>query len=208
VSGHARSLRRLLAVLVALLGVAAACSIQPDTSPRDIPQGDGAILDPVDPEGGEAAGSTRVFLVNDEDGDPHLRSVLRSVDATPTAVLTELFKGPNDQEDAAGLRTSLPDGLVLNSARVGAGNLVVDVGPAILDLPTPALRLAVAQIVFTASELDGINTVRLRVDGQDRAWPDGQGELQTDPLTTYDYPGLAESSQPPYPPIPSGLPPG
>jgi hypothetical protein len=45
--------------------------------------------------------------------------------------------------------------------------------------------------------------VRIRVDGQTRDWPDGNGELQTRPLTVYDYPGLAESAQPPYPPVPS-----
>ena len=65
------------------------------------------------------------------------------------------------------------------------------------------MRDAVAQIVFTGSELDGVRTVRIRVDGQTRDWPDGRGELQRRPLTVYDYPGLAESAQPPYPPIPS-----
>jgi hypothetical protein len=38
-----------------------------------------------------------------------------------------------------------------------------------------------------------------------------QGGVQVvsldDPTVFYDYPGLAESSQPPYPPIPSGQPP-
>ena len=45
--------------------------------------------------------------------------------------------------------------------------------------------------------------MRLRVDGETRGWPDGSGELQESALTVYDYPGLAESSQPPYPAVPS-----
>lgn len=181
------------------------CSIQPDPAPREIPQDDRGLLDPVTPEGGEAAGSTRVFLVVEgDDGERRLRSVQRGVDATATAALEELFKGANDQEDEAGLGTAIPDGLMLLGARPVAGTLQVDVSEEILDVPVPTLILAVAGIVFTASELDGVREVRLKVNGQNRPWPDGRGELQTRPLTVYDYPGLAESSQPAYPPVPSG----
>jgi len=192
-----------LGVLV-VLG-AAACSIQPDTAPREIPQGDRGLLDPVTPEGGEAVGSTRVYLVSEHDeGERRLRAVQRDVDATPSDALEELFKGANDQEVGAGLGTAIPAGLRLLSARPVAGTLQVDVSSEILDLPVPLLVLAVAQIVFTGSELDGVREVRLKVEGENREWPDGRGELQTRTLTEYDYPGLAESSQPAYPPIPSG----
>ena len=190
---------------IAGLALLAACSIQPDTAPRAIPADERGLLDPLTPEGGEADGSTRVFLVVDtDDGEAQLRAVARGVDATPTAALTELFKGVNDQEDEAGLSTAIPAGLVLLGARSIAGTLQVDVSEEILDLPGPALELAVAEIVFTASELDGVREVRLKVNGQNREWPDGGGELQNRALTAYDYPGLAESSQPAYPPIPSG----
>ena len=57
--------------------------------------------------------------------------------------------------------------------------------------------------MFTASELPGIDAVRLRVEGQSRAWPGGRGDLQTDALTVYDFPGYAESALPAYPPIPA-----
>lgn len=198
----------LLAVVLTAATVSG-CSIQPDTSPREIPVGDRALLDPVAPEGGEASGSTRIFLIGaGSGGERQLRSVLRSVDASPTAVLQELFKGPNDQEEAAGLRTALPDGLTLNSARRAAGTLTVDVGSEILDLDARNLRLAVAEIVFTASELEGVNAVRLRADGVPRSWPDGRNEATSEPLTVFDFPGVAESAQPPFPPIPIANPTG
>ncbi len=57
--------------------------------------------------------------------------------------------------------------------------------------------------MFTGNELDGVRSVRILVDGANQPWPDGSGELQDRPLTVYDYPGLAESAQPPYPPVPS-----
>jgi len=194
-----------LAALLLLAGATAGCSIQPDTAPRDIPPGERGLLDPVTPEGGEAAGSTRVYLVVERgDGEPQLRAVQRAVEATPTAALEELFKGANDQEVESGLGTAIPAGLRLLSARPIAGTLQVDVSSEILDLPGPSLVRAVAQIVFTATELGGVREVRVKVDGESREWPDGRGELQTRTLTTYDYPGLAESSQPAYPPVPSG----
>ena len=81
-----------------------------------------------------------------------------------------------------------------------------DMSGEILELAGSTLRDAVAQIVFTASELDGVRTVRILVDGQQHDWPDGTGRLQSRPLSVYDYPGLAESAQPPYPPVPSQQP--
>lgn len=196
---------RLLGTLV-FVAASSSCAIQPDSSPKDIPQGDRAPMELIDPDAGASAGSSRVFLLtSDEDnGERRLRSVLRSVpDASPSAVLQELFRGPNRQEFDAGLRSGLPEGLVLLSARSVAGTLNVDVSSHILELPGSALRLAVAEIVFTASQLDGVRAVRLRVDGKIRGWPDGSGELQNTPLSVYDYPGLAESTQPAYPPVPS-----
>ena len=189
------------AAIVLLL--AAGCAIQTDTTPREIPEGDRIPLEVVEPSGGEAEGSTRIFLVEGGDGERRLRSVLRRVDGRPVAVLAELFKGPNPEEEARGLRSELPGGLRLNGARPLAGTLNVDVSSEILDLPAASLRLAVAEIVFTASELDGIRAVRVTTDGEQRSWPDGQGELQDDALTVYDYPGIVESAQPPYPPVPS-----
>jgi len=200
-------LGRIIAAL-AVVAAAGACSIQPDASPRDIPNADRALSDPLVPaEGGESAGSTRVYLVKEsDDGTPQLRAVLRSVEPTASGVMQELLKGPNTQEEDEGITTTMPPGLVLRSARSGAGVLTVDVSSELLDEPAPKLQLAIAQIVFTASELEGVREVRVTVLGTIRPWPDGEGELRTSALTVYDYPGLVESAQPPFPPIPSPQP--
>jgi spore germination protein GerM len=195
----------LLAAVAAAL-MLGACAIQPDSSPRDIPEDDRLPLEPIAPDGGATEGSSyRVFLVTDEDddGEAALQHVLRDVDPpSPRAVLDELFKGPSAEEFEAGFRTAL-DTFTLNSAQRAARTLNVDVSSEILELPQPTLELAVAQIVFTASELEEIRDVRLRVDGEPQAWPDGRGELQTDTLTVYDYPDLVPSTQPAFPAIPS-----
>jgi spore germination protein GerM len=201
---------RLVRRFAAALGVAAlltGCAIQSDTSPRDIPLADRSLSADVPAEGGDSVGSTRVFLVREsDDGTPRLRSVLRSVQSTPTAVMGELLEGATATEDERGISSALPRDLVLRSARAGAGVMTVDVSAQLLDVPAPQLPLAIAQIVFTASELEGVQEVRIRVDGSNQSWPDGEGQPQTAPLTVYDYPGLVESTQPPYPPIPSDHP--
>ena len=157
--------------------------------------------------GAEATGQSRIYLVADEgsEGERELRTVLRDVEPAedPEAVLRTLIAGPNQGEVDAGMSSPLPPSSTLHSARLVASTLNVDLSGEILELPGSALRDAVAQIVFTGSQLDGVRAVRIRVDGRTRDWPDGSGELQTGPLTVYDYPGLAESAQPPYPPIPS-----
>ena len=73
----------------------------------------------------------------------------------------------------------MPRDLVLRSARSGGGVLSVDVSSELLDEPAPKLQLAIAQIVFTASELEGVREVRVTVVGTIRPWPDGEGELRT-----------------------------
>ena len=194
----------VVALIAAALGNG--CAIQPDNAPRDIPAAERGQLDPV-PPGGEAIGQSRIYLVTGEGtgGDRELRTVLRDVEppTDPEAVLRTLIAGANRSELDSGMTSPLPSSSTLHSARLVASTLNVDLSGEILELPASALRDAVAQIVFTASELDGVRTVRIRVDGQTRDWPDGRGELQRRPLTVYDYPGLAESAQPPYPPIPS-----
>jgi spore germination protein GerM len=81
--------------------------------------------------------------------------------------------------------------------------LTIDVTDVFGELTPEALRLATAQIVVTADEVEGVNAVRIRIDGEQRAWPVGNGELTDAALTVYDYPGLVESSQPALPAIPS-----
>jgi spore germination protein GerM len=197
--------RRPLLALVLLAGAVTACSIQPDASPREIPPADRALSDPATPaEGGAASGSSRVFLVTkNDDGEPRLRSVLRSAELSVSAVISELLMGPNAQDEASGITTALPRGLVMRSARSSGGVATVDVSSQLLDEPAPQLIVAIAQIVFTASELEGVREVRILVEDKSRPWPDSEGELHTAPLTVYDFPDLVESSQPAYPPIPS-----
>lgn len=196
-----RRLRRSLLVVAVVLG---GCTIQPDSEPRDIAPEERGVLEPVEPEAEEAAGASRVFLIDEAAGDRVLRSVLRDVEPAPQPLLTALLAGPNQAEHDARLASAIPPTTELNSARRIGNTVAIDLSPDILELSGEEFVLAIAQLVATASELEGVDQVRLRVDGELRAWPNGSGELQESALTVYDFPGFIQSAQPDYPAVPSG----
>lgn len=199
----------MLVRCVALLLVAglAGCGIDDDAAPRVIADGSGPNLaSTANQTTGASSGTDRIYLLAPESPNDvgRLRPTQRDVGDSATQRLQSLFDKLTVAENSARLRTAVPDGLRLRTAVLQAnGTLVVDVSDQILDLSSSTLIDAVAQIVFTAAEVPGVQRVDLVVDGTARQWPAGDGELQTDPLTVYDYPGFIESTQPAFPAIPS-----
>ncbi len=192
--------RRVLSAL--LVGaLTASCAISEDSLPVEIPPAQRGQFGAT-PTGDAAAGNNRVFLVNSA-SDGRLRSVLRAGSSDAEGIFKSLFAGPNDAEADSGLSTFLPEGIELNNARIRVRSLTLDVNDVFDELTAVALRTAVAQIVATASEIAGVEQVRIQIDGENQVWPVGDGENTDRRLTVYDYPGFIESSQPAYPAIPS-----
>ncbi len=196
-----------LVAAVVLTGVAlSACGISSDDGPRNVPPADQQQLRvATDRSAGAATGTARVYLLAPEGaGQSHvLQAVARDVSENAPEVIGELLAGPNAEELAGQFRTALPTGLQLLSATRRGGVLKVDLSQELGELAGEALVAAVAQIVFTASELDGVQSVKILIEGADKQWPAGNGELQSVPLTIYDYPGMVPSAQPAYPAIPT-----
>ncbi len=196
-----------LVAAVALTGVAlSACGIGSDDTPRNLPPAEQQQLGvATDRSAGAATGTARVYLLAPEGAGQSrvLQAVARDVSENAPDVISELFAGPNAEELVGQFRTALPTGLRLLSATRRGSVLRVDVSQELGELSGEALVAAVAQIVFTASELDGVQSVKILIDGADQQWPAGNGELLSVPLTIYDYPGLVLSSQPAYPAIPT-----
>lgn len=192
------------AALVALTFVAASCALAEEGAPRDVPEeerlefGGGAT-------GGAATGASRIYLIAPTESERVLRSVQRDVPSDPEALLLELISGPNESEQLEEqLESALPAPLTLIRARRAGPVLTVDVNDAFTDLTVDGLRLAVAQIVTTATGIETVERVRLRIEGENQLWPIRDNELTERTLSVYDYSGLIETTQPPYPSIPSG----
>ena len=197
-------MKRFLLLLLAIS--ATGCGIASDDGPRDIPAADQVELGlGGDSNAGAAIGTARVYFLSPEvvGQAALLESVARDVAETPTAMLQALLAGLNQTEQANQFRTALPVGTELLDARRQGFVLRVDLSDAVLELSGEVLITALAQIVFTASEIQGVRGVRIMVAGADQQWPVGSGELTSTPLTIYDYPGLVPSSQPDYPAFPS-----
>src|SRR6266540_4052551 len=141
--------------LTALVALTAGCAIQDDSGPRDVPD-DHPARGAIDPaaEGGEATGEGRIYLIA-PGGSQRLRTVLRD----PEDLVQTLTLGPNEEEIGNGLATAVPTSLEVNSVRFDGGVLIIDVNDALNELTGENLRLAVAQIVFTASEIQGTEAV-------------------------------------------------
>ena len=199
--------RAIISMAAAVLLITG-CSIQPDAAPNDLPAERAEVFGEVT-TGDEAAGTNRIYLLapTDPEEAERLRSVQRDVvPTTPFSVLSSLFAGPNSNERDILLDTAIPADIELLAARPVGQVLTVDLNDVFDELTPIGLRLAVAQIVSTATDINGVESVQLRIDGEPRVWPLGNGELTDRPLTRFDYPGLVESSQPAFPAIPSPLP--
>ncbi len=210
ISHLARRKYRPLAVAITVALLLGGCSVGTDRLVRDVPEEqrlplltEAAI---IESQGGDG----RIYLVaaGETGQQRQLRSVQRDVRTTPDALLPEillllLLNGPSQNELDNRMVTAIPAGTSLISTRRSGTTLFVDITEQITELTGEAQTLAVAQIVFTASELPGVRAVRLRINGEDQAWPRGDGQSRIGDLRVFDYPGIVESSQPAYPSTPS-----
>ncbi len=186
--------RSLLAVIVAALAALAACGVPADDSPRAIGSGrlPPDLLEPVsttpttDPVGGE-----RTVLVYFLDGAV-VRSVTREVASrTPEAALGALVAGVTP-EDPPGLSTAIPDGLRVAQVQRIDNTLVVELSAEIGDIGAQLQQAAFAQIVYTATELSGVEGVRFRVGDRDLPVLTDAG-AKTEPVGRGDFRSLRPS---------------
>jgi spore germination protein GerM len=201
----------MLVVLVGVVALLTACGLPSDGKPRDIAEDERLQLaDTKAPEQAAATpnGPKVYFLSQAPNGEDRLQPAGRDVTPTPTAVLTELFTGLTAKEQQLNKwRTAVPPDTKLLDAPVQQpdGTLVVNLNQAFFQASGPGQINAVAQVVFTATGIDGVQRVKILVEGQPQGWPrgDGTAQLVGEPLTQYAYPELNPDSQPDYPPAPS-----
>jgi Sporulation and spore germination len=202
--------RWLVPMAAAFAVTLAACGISTDARPRDVAAGERLAL--AQPEAPAQAASNigpKVYFLSAQNptGQDRLQAVGRNVPATPQAVLNELLKGLTKEEQSRRLRTAIPADTQLIRPPVlqADGTLVVDLSRAFFVVTGEPQVKAVAQVVFSATGVEGVKRVQILVEGQPHGWPRGDGTTQPvgEPLTQAGYAQLNPTSQPDYPPIPS-----
>lgn len=194
-------LRRAVTVLVAaVVGITAAgCGVPQDDSTRTIDPnrvpydllGTRPAQRPPPTPGtsGLAAVSPKVYFLDADDRPSPLPQpvVAAGTGATVDALIDRLAAGPTDTERAAGLSSALGPG-----ARLGVLD-VVDRVARIAVVPSeqaPAadrLPLAMAQLVFTVSSVEGIDRVQLVRRGRAIEVPLPGGARTSEPVGAADY---------------------
>lgn len=187
---------RLFLVVVGLV-LTSACGVSEDSAPRDLPEDERELSFDETAAQVAATGANRMYLIGP--GEQRLlRSVQREAN-TPVELMNALLLGPNESEIQAEFDTAIPATTVLNDADPRAEVLTVDLTSDIDELDTQTLMLAIAQIVYTATEIDNVEAVQIVVDGEPLTAPLPDGRTSTGPLRTYDYPNTVQTSQPEFP---------
>lgn len=204
-----RRLAAWLAIVVAL-AAAAACGIPSDDEPRAIPADrvDDQVAAPrsTDPTTTLATGATTqqtIYLVVGNASTTQLFGVPVAVEQPPDPsqqprfVLDKLITTrPADVGLAEVATNAIPSGIEIRSTSVGPDG-VLNLDLESFGIEGDNLRDAIAQVVFTMTELSGISGVRLSFDGTQIAVPTELGNLEPGAVVTRsNYPSLVPSPQP------------
>lgn len=189
-----------MAAAVAGVAVLAGCGVPAEREPHaiDAPAPEQPGADPHAGTGPDHPGEdvTVQFLHRRDGGEARLVPVRRTVSRprTDTGVLEALLlHPPTEGERAIDITTAIPVATTLAGSpeRTGGDVLVVDLSSALFDARGGELRSAYAQIVCTATRIDGVRAVRFEVEGHATPALDGRGEATDRPLRCEDYAGLA-----------------
>lgn len=198
---------------VIALSMMVSCSFGAESTSRTIPERQRGILSVAFGSPLSLNGEARVYLpLRDIDSAPYLGSVPRTIEETDREIflatlVDDLITGPSAEESDAGFASALPRDIRVLSVTPAASRVTIDFAGPLETLDDQQLIVAMAQIVYTMSEGFFISEVVIKVDGRSVSWPRQDGTRTTDPLTIFDYPTAAISSQPPYPGIfPTGTP--
>ena len=195
---------RRLALLLALMVVTAGCGVRGDTAPRDLSAGRvpyGLLEDaPTTTSTSPPAPSVPradvlVFFIKDD----RLISKVRQVNepATVAKALTSLLFGVLEDELGEGIRSAIDPTASIQARALDPATYQVDLSAEFGKGPSAEQVLALAQIVYTATALPGVNGVRFTLDGVPIEVPTGSGSLTAEPV------GKAAFAE--FEPLPQGL---
>lgn len=199
-SPHRGVITSLALATIAVFVLLAGCGLSPEEEPRAINAKDlpADLTDPTPSTSTTLQGSNMavtIYLLARTGDETRLVAVRRKVENANSAGdrITTLLAPLSKEEQARGLMSSIPtDTVLLGTERVEANReLVVDLSGALFDVQGKELANAFAQIVWSVSEMPGIDQVRFRVDGEVYRAPNAEGIEQRGAVTRADYVSLA-----------------
>jgi len=186
-------------VLVASALLLSGCGLPEDDEPQSLSAEDVPfdLLDPATttiPQDSEGFALAEVTLYLVEDG------LLVPVETTiqgfaePEAALDTLLEGPENLNLGPALTTAIPADTEVGELQEESGVLTVDLSEEFQTVEGERSILATAQVVCTATDLDEIDGVRFRIEGEDITVNDAEGVEQDRPVRCADFRALSEPS--------------
>lgn len=182
-SPHVRRPRLLAAFLaVAVVAALAGCGDDEESTTTSGP----AATSSTRPSAGSDTSTTdasssgttvvRVYFARDEAVATSGRTV-RTPDVAGAA-MEALLEGPDDRDVELGMSTAIPDGTRLLDLAVADGVATVDLSSAFESGGgSLSMQLRVAQVVFTLTQFDSVDTVEFRLDGRPVEAVGGEGVM-------------------------------
>lgn len=135
----------------------------------------------------EGRASVLVYLVRGEEIAVASRDIVPTQEVA-TGAINELLTGTTGFEEDIGLHSEVP----METRLLG---ISIDDGLAIVDLSSDfeagggsfSMSMRVAQIVFTVTQFDTVDEVRIRIEGQDVESIGGEGVMVDQPLERDDF---------------------
>ena len=162
--------------------------------------GDAARIDPQDvpfdllapPEASPTttaapAGSQVVYLVRSEQIVPVARP---NASRDPADLAALVVAGPTSDETAAGLRTAITDEDLLDGIERRGGTIVVNLGDRFSELRGLDQLLAVAQLTYTLTELEGVERIQFQRGDRPLGVPRADGTVGEGFVTRADFRAL------------------
>ena len=126
-----------------------------------------------------------------------IRPIRRSsVAATLESAIDALRNGPLFSDTQAGLRSAIPSSDMIESATVQSGTATINLAPSFLTLPGTEQILAIAQIVYTVTNLPGTGLVEFRLGDRPLSVPTSDGQPSRGALSRDDYVDLLAEETP------------
>ena len=120
-----------------------------------------------------------------------IRPVRRTdLEGTLESAIEALRTGPLFSDVENGLRSAIPSSDVISSATVRSGTATITLSPSFLTLPGNEQTLAIAQIVYTVTNLPGTGLVEFRLDDRPLSVPTAAGQPSRGALSRDDFVGL------------------
>ncbi|MBN2403190.1 MAG: GerMN domain-containing protein [Spirochaetes bacterium] len=97
--------------------------------------------------------------------------------------LNELIKGPSVTEKKRGMLTAIPDDLRIRNVQIVGRNAVLDFNDAIEENANGEILLTrIDQLVYTATQFEGIESVTIKVNGRQKKFLGGDGLSISGPM--------------------------